>query len=134
MTKNIEEKIKYWLELAEDNLGTAKILLKNKKRLDMAFYCHQTIEKLFKGYCWFSKKGEPPYTHNLFVLAEESGLKKCLEENHIKALMILNSLNIQARYPEDKVKLLKSLSEAKCKEILNKTEEIDKWIKQLLQK
>lgn len=44
----------------------------------------------------------------------------------------IEPLNIEARYPSHKERLLKSLSEAKCIEIIDKTKKIKEWIKERL--
>ncbi len=70
--------IDYWINLAEDDLDSAEIMLKNKKYLQSGFYCHQTIEKILKAYYWYTREQEPPYTHNLMKLAEADGLRELL--------------------------------------------------------
>ena len=60
MEKN--EKIKYWIEIALDDLDSAEIMLEKKKFLQSGFYCHQSIEKFLKGYFLYTKQGEPLYT------------------------------------------------------------------------
>lgn len=57
---DINERINYWVEIAIDDLDSAKIMLKKKKYLQSGFYCHQVIEKMIKGYFWYNKKKEPP--------------------------------------------------------------------------
>ena len=42
-------------------------------------------------------------------------------------------LNVEARYPKEKEKLLKSLNLQKCNEILLNTEGLLEWIKRQLQ-
>jgi hypothetical protein len=44
----------------------------------------------------------------------------------------IEPLNIEARYPSYKERLLKSLTEEKCMEILKKTKELQRWIKEKL--
>lgn len=44
----------------------------------------------------------------------------------------LMPLNIQARYPEDKDLLLKTLTKKRCEELYLRTKELSKWIKKLL--
>jgi len=44
----------------------------------------------------------------------------------------LMPLNIQARYPEDRELLLKSLTADKCGDLYKKTKDFYKWIKRLL--
>ena len=48
MTK--EEKVRYWLDIADYDLGTAEDLFKSKRWLYVAFMCHQVIEKTLKAY------------------------------------------------------------------------------------
>jgi HEPN domain-containing protein len=42
----MDEKVKYWVELAEYDLETAKAMLKSKRYLYVGFNCHQTIENV----------------------------------------------------------------------------------------
>lgn len=44
-------------------------------------------------------------------------------------LDILDPLNIETRYPSAKEKLVASLTPARCEEILQRTEDLYKWIK-----
>jgi HEPN domain-containing protein len=45
-----DEKVKYWIDLAEYDLKkkTARAMLKTKRYLYVAFICHQVIEKMLK--------------------------------------------------------------------------------------
>ncbi len=45
---------------------------------------------------------------------------------------MIEPLNIEARYPTYKERLLKSLIESKCIEIIEKTKDLQKWIKEKL--
>jgi len=126
------DKIKYWLEIALDDLDSADIMLKKKKYLQSGFYCHQAVEKILKGYFYFIRKEDPPYTHNLLKLSKDSGIDELISEkqrNHIDMLM---PLNIEARYPDDKMAIMKTLDDTKSKSIYNQTEEIVKWIQKLI--
>ncbi len=124
-----EKKIKYWVNLSEYDLETARAMLKTKRFLYVGFMCHQSIEKIFKGYYFYVLKKTPPYTHNLSVLAEESLLYQALSDGQKDFIDLLSPLNINARYPAFKENLFKELDEVKCVDILNKTEELHKWIK-----
>lgn len=48
MTK--EERVKYWIDIAEYDFDTAKVMLKSGRRLYVAFMCHQVVEKMLKAY------------------------------------------------------------------------------------
>lgn len=128
----IKERINYWLDIAHYDLISAKAMLETKRYLYVGFLCHQTVEKSLKAYYWHTQKNDPPFTHNLLLLSEKSELDKQAEEKHFVLFNKLMPLNIQARYPDDKVLLLKSLNEERCKGILKRTKEFYSWIKKLL--
>lgn len=44
----------------------------------------------------------------------------------------IEPLNIEARYPSYKERLLRSLTDAKCKEIIQETKKLQQWIKEKL--
>ena len=127
-----QEKINYWLDIAHYDLESAKAMLKTKRFLYVGFLCHQVVEKCLKAYFWHSRKAEPPYTHNLLVLSEDSEFDNRAEESHFTLFNELMPLNIQARYPDDKELLLDSLDDKKCKDIYKRTENFYIWIKRLL--
>lgn len=128
----MEDKIQYWTEMAEYDLETARVMLMGKRFLYVGFMCHQVIEKMLKGLYVFQKKCAPPYTHNLSHLAHEIGLDNKMSEDQKDLMDILEPLNVEARYPTYKKQLLRSLNEAKSKDILLKTERLCQWIKQQL--
>ena len=43
------DKIAYWLDIADEDLGVAEDLYKVKRWLYVAFMCHQCIEKNIEG-------------------------------------------------------------------------------------
>ena len=122
----------YWVDLAEYDLATAKAMLDTKRYLYVGFMCHQCIEKALKGFCVFQGLSNPPYTHNLMTLAEKSGLIIELNDDQLDFLDFIQPLNIEARYPETKQKLLEVLTEERCMEIYTKTEEFFTWVKKKL--
>ena len=125
----MDDKQAYWIELAEYDLETAKVLLNGKRYLYVGFMCHQVIEKVLKGYYVGVNEDTPPFTHNLTMLARKSGIYDVLSDEQIDVLDTLEPLNIEARYPTHKEKLFKSLSEEKCKGILQDTEDLFLWVK-----
>lgn len=128
----IDEKIKYWLEISDYDLKTAESMQKTKRFLYVGFMCHQVTEKILKALYVLTKESTPPYTHNLTFLAKESGIFPELSEDEKDFLDLLDPLNIEARYPSYKEKLQKALNKKKCKEILNQTKEFQRWIKKKL--
>ncbi|MBI5325448.1 MAG: HEPN domain-containing protein [Ignavibacteriae bacterium] len=90
------------------------------------------IEKTLKAYFWFKKEDDPPYTHNLILLSNKSELTRLMSKEQIEFLNVLMPLNIEGRYPSDKELIRKQLNEIRMKEILDKTIELNKWIKVLI--
>lgn len=108
-------------------------MLKSKRYLYVGFMCNQAIEKIFKAYYVKKQKAQPPYTHKLIRLAEESNLYKLLNEKQKDFLDIISPLNIEARYPTEKKKLFEILNDKRCKNIIKETEELVLWIKKKLE-
>ena len=128
----MKDKIQYWIEMAEYDLETARVMMAGKRFLYVGFMCHQVIEKMLKGFYVSQQNNAPPYTHNLSRLAYEAELYKRLSEDQKDIMDILEPLNVEARYPTYKEQLLRSLNEEKSNEILLKTERLYQWIKQQL--
>jgi len=127
-----EEKIQYWIEISSYDLETAKSLMQVKRYLYVGFMCHQAIEKILKGYYFKVHQKTPPYSHNLPTLSEASGIYAEMSDEYKDFLDFLTPLNVKARYPSYKKKVLEILDENRCKEILIKTEELYLWIKEKL--
>ena len=126
------DKVNYWVELAEYDLETAKVILKSKRLLYVGFMCHQTIEKITKGYFEKYKGTSAPYTHNISKISKEAGLYDSFTDEQLDLIDLLDPMNVGTRYPQDKAKLEKSLTEEKCKVILQETEVLLEWIKNKL--
>lgn len=123
------DKVKYWTELSDYDLETAEAMLKTKRFLYVGFMCHQATEKILKAL--FSKVNENkvPFTHSLSRLISESELEVELSEEQFDFIDSIEPLNIEARYPSHKERLLKSLSIERCQELLNNTKDFQLWIK-----
>lgn len=118
----------YWIDLAHYDLETAKAMNRSQRYLYVGFMCHQVIEKALKAYYSRQFRDAPPYTHNLGVLAEKCGLYSAMSEEQKNFLDFLEPLNIEARYPTQKDKLLALLTGEKCTDIIRKTESELQWV------
>ena len=107
-------------------------MLETNRLLYVGFMCHQTIEKMLKAYYVSQIEDKPPFTHNLSMLANQSELYSKLKEEHKDLLDTLGPLNIEARYPTDKDKIMESLNNKKCKNMISQTRRLKKWIKNQL--
>lgn len=118
--------------MSDYDFDTAKAMLATKRYLYVGFMCHQVIEKILKAY-WNKVLEEPPLKiHSLSRLAERSGLDKDMSEIQLDFIDKLEPLNIEARYPSYKERLLKSLTTDHCQELIEQTELLRTWIKNKL--
>jgi len=123
------DKFQYWIDLAEYDIETAKVMLQSGRYLYVGFMCHQTIEKMLKAFYVKTKNEQPPRTHNLRILANNSGIHLEMSEFQLDFLNLLEPLNIEARYPTDKERIMRSLNHDRCAKIVGETMEMMKWIK-----
>ncbi|MCL2688856.1 MAG: HEPN domain-containing protein [Chitinispirillia bacterium] len=129
--------IGYWIDLCNDDLEVAHTLLKHKHYLYCGFFCHQITEKALKAHCCFvnNESKIPPKIHHLQELVKIAELKDELSAEQWKFIEYLNPLNIEARYPEYKERILSLLSPpGVCEQLLSQTEEFFSWIKNKLSK
>jgi len=122
-----EEKIKYWVDLSNNDFVIADTLIKNRHNLYAGFMCHQAVEKIFKGYFTKVRNETPPFKHDLEYLAQQSGLYDLLNEDQISFIELLNPLNIEARYPDYKNKIDQYLTDEKILSIYKLTKELIQW-------
>ena len=129
----MSKKVDYWLELSDYDLQTAAVMLNGGRFLYVGFMAHQAIEKILKAY--FVKNSNnttPPHSHRLSLLAKKASLYSLFSESQKNFIDILEPMNIESRYPSNKDRLLKSLTEERCTQILQETEELHLWIRQKL--
>ena len=128
----MDNKIKYWIDISDYDIETAEAMFDTKRYLYVGFMCHQSIEKIFKGYYTKLKSESAPFSHSLSYLAKKGEFYSSFAESQKDFIDQIEPLNIEARYPSHKERLLKSLTNEKCIEILTKTKELQKWIKRKL--
>ena len=72
---------------------------------------------------------ELPYIHKLMRLANLSGISAEMTEEQLSLLDILSPLNVEARYPLHRERLLASLTPKRCQQLIDETEALLTWIK-----
>lgn len=128
----MNDKAKYWIEMADYDLDTANAMLEIHRYLYVGFMCHQVIEKSLKAY-WSETLTEPPLKiHTLLKLANKTGLDALMTESQLDFIDTLEPLNIEARYPSYKERLLRSLSSEYCNELIKNTKDLQLWIRSKL--
>lgn len=128
----MDSKIKYWIELSDYDIETAVAMLQSKRYLYVGFMCHQTIEKIFKAYFTMIKSETAPFSHSLSYIAKKGDFYELFTDEQKDFIDQIEPLNIEARYPSYKERLLKSLTAVRCLEILNRTKDLQLWIKEKL--
>jgi HEPN domain-containing protein len=130
----MQDKVEYWLDLADDDMPVAKLLIEGKKYLHAGFFCHLIVEKALKAVVANVTTEVPPKTHDLRKLATIGGIFDSLSKEQLLLLMKLSPLHIDARYPEYKEKIAQSLSKEYCDKLFEEIEGFLCWIKQRLGK
>jgi HEPN domain-containing protein len=128
------DKVQYWLDLADDDVITAKALLNSERFLPMGFFCHLIAEKALKAIVASVTEETPPKLHDLEKLAKRGNINEKLSDEQALFLDELMPLHVDGRYPEYKANIAKTLNAEKCAEILKRTEEFLCWIKNELGK
>lgn len=124
---NINEKIEYWVKIAEMDISVMEHLYQSGDYHYSLFIGHLVLEKIIKAHYVKSKLETPPKIHDLVKLALVADLK--LDAEQTKYLLLANSFNIEARYPEEKLKFYKTCTKEFCLENINKIKELFLWFK-----
>ncbi len=124
------ERVQYWLDVANEDLSLAEYIFKGGRWLYTAFMCHQAIEKTIKAYWVNVREDEPPYIHSHIKLLKGCGLADIMTDEQLRFIDIMVPMNIEARYPDYKREVAKSLNENAAKHILEQTKQFLQWIHQ----
>ena len=130
---NLSEKnIKIWLEIAEEDLDTAICCFNNKKLMWSVVMCQQAIEKILKA-LYVKNTGQiPEKTHNLIKLVQNVEITNNLDEETIILFNKLILYYLGSRYPDKRAKLQAECNYGFVEDIINKTKEVFKWVKEKL--
>ena len=128
------DKVEYWLNLADEDVLNAKAMINGNRFLGAGYFCHQMIEKALKAVVANVSEDTPPKIHDLRKLARQGGIYDDLSAEQLTFINSLNPLQVEARYPEYKDRIAKTLNRKKCSQILKDAEELLCWIKTKLGK
>lgn len=127
---NIKKLIKYWLDLSNYDLATAKFMFKTKRYPYCLFMCHLSIEKTLKALIVKFTKDHAPYSHNLVDLGKKTNIE--FSEENKMLLADLTEFNLEARYPEWQKKFYLRCSQKYTEDYFQKTQKFQKWLKKHL--
>jgi HEPN domain-containing protein len=107
MNGQIEE-IKEWIEKADHDLGSAKVIYLHLPDYfdSIAFHCQQAAEKYLKALLIFYQI-DFVRSHDLVYLLEKLTEKLEIENTRFQKAFILSNYGVQIRYPNKIIKLTK---------------------------
>ena len=117
-----------WYFQSDYDLETAFDMFKSGRYVYCIFMCHLSLEKVLKGLLVKAKGEFPSKSHSLIYFVEKLELE--MDDSFYEFLFTLNKISVPTRYPEDLRKLVAAYSVDRTEDILNRTKEIQLWIKQ----
>jgi HEPN domain-containing protein len=128
--QNKDKLIEYWATSSSIDFEAALDLFKAKKYPHCLFFAHLSVEKLLKAIYVKTKEEHSPITHNLLLLAKESGL--VLSELQVERFAEISTFNIEARYPDEKFNFYKKCTRQFTRTYIKIIEETLRWLKEKL--
>lgn len=120
------EAVLRWRKSAENDLSTAKDLMK-AGHCDWALFLGQlTLEKLLKGLVTQKLDDAPPFTHDLLKLANTAKIE--LTEERQSELQEITTYHINARYGYIKDRLYQKATKEYSQHWFGKIEEYYLWL------
>ena len=123
-----EEKVRYWLNIADYDLDTAEAMHQTRRWLYVGFMCHQVIEKTLKAYWCACREDDPPYLHDHGRIAKGCGLYTKMSDEQKDFLEGIKQMNIEARYQEYKDDITRTLNCETTAVIIEQTKQFHAWI------
>jgi len=127
---DIDKIFKHWIETSDDDFNTMLVLFRSKSYYWALFMGHIAIEKLLKARFVKHNQNHAPFTHNLYRLAELSGLE--ISEEQAEWLFKITTFNLNARYDDYKKEFYNLCTVDFTKEWIEKIKNLQQWIKQTL--
>ena len=124
--------VEKWIERAEYDLETARVMLRAGRYLYVAYICQQSVEKAIKALIAHKDIENVPI-HNLNRLAEIAGINLELSSGQVDFLAELTSYCIEARYGDYKESLNEIINKKKAEILFKDTERVFKWIIQKIE-
>lgn len=127
---DIDKIVKHWIKTSDEDFNTMLSLYNSKSYSWALFLGHISIEKLLKAYYVGKNKSHAPFTHNLYRLAELSGLE--LTDEYADWHDKITSFNLNARYDDYKREFYTLCTLDFTKDWIEKIKTFRLWIKQML--
>jgi len=123
----IKQQIQYWLTTANSDLNTAEdIFNAGRNYHHCLFFCHLALEKGLKALVVKATGKTPPKIHNLMLLSEKANLQVTKSQSDF--LFLMNGYNLEARYPDEKLKVYKATTKSIAVKLLTRIKEEFIWM------
>lgn len=126
-TQDVSKAYNEWILQSDYDYETAEAMYSTARYVYAVFMCHLCIEKAIKSQYVKRLNKVAPKSHNLVWLAEEIKLE--FPENLYRFVFQLNDASLPTRYPQELAATIKFYPKEITLEILNKTKELQQWIK-----
>ena len=127
---DVNKVVRHWIDTSEEDYQTMLSLFDSNSYGWSLFLGHISIEKLLKAYYVSKNKKHAPFSHNLYRLAELSGLE--LTEEYADWLDKITFFNLHARYDDYKREFYSLCTVDFTKDWIEKINIIRSWIIQML--
>ncbi|NOU18540.1 MAG: HEPN domain-containing protein [Bacteroidales bacterium] len=127
---DIEKIVNHWIDTSEEDFQTMLSLYDSKSYGWALFLGHISVEKLLKAVYVSKLKKHAPFLHNLYRLAELSGISMTDEQSDW--LDKVTSFNLNARYDDYKREFYSLCTAEFTREWIDKIKILRSWIKQML--
>lgn len=113
-----------WLLIAQDDLATARAMLKAGRYLWTGFVAQQAAEKALKAVLQEGGTEAPPRIHDLVELGGRAGMEDPLL---LERLQVLKTYYVATRYPEERERIQQSTSRRRASDLLHTARDTLKW-------
>jgi HEPN domain-containing protein len=126
----VKPETQLWIEDAEYDLESAKVMLDSGRRFFVVFLCHLTVEKLLKAAIVERQSVDPPRMHGLIALASRSAL--LIPDRHRRLINQLDDMGVVTRYPDGRRAISGSLTEGRVSQLYERTVMFFGWLRREL--
>lgn len=127
---DVDKIVNHWIETSNDDFETMLTLFRSKSFAWSLFLGHISTEKIMKA-LYVKRFGQhAPFTHNLYRLAELTGLE--ISDEYSDWLDEITSFNLNARYDDYKREFYKLCTFEYTRNWIEKIKVIRSWIKEML--
>lgn len=125
---NRQQQITYWVNSANHDLDVAETLFQSAKYDWCLYIAHLVLEKMFKAHYIKNIGKAPPRIHDLVRLTDMTGVE--FNEDTLEFLDGVNTFNISARYPDEKLKFYKMCTQEFTQEQFRRIKDIHQCLLQ----